>query len=170
VPIEEPDAPTHRVSSDEDRAQILAEALAHAEAQEAQYRLPLSDARPPGRWKSLLATVTFVLAGVIAAAPPSWLLADPPAPVTAGERLRGTRATLFLQAQQIEAYRMQNQRLPRSLEELPMRVPGVRFVRSNNRVYQLVAFTRNGETTVYDSTRPEEFELVAAGWIREEGS
>lgn len=153
------------VSSPEDRARLLADAVVQSETQEAKYRLRLPPTDPPGRWKSLFAMVTFMLAGVVAVGPPAWLQADPPATVTEGERVRGVRAALFLQAQQVEAYRVQNQRLPRSLNQLPIRVPGVRFVRSNNQVYQLVAFTPDGKRIVYDSTRPSEFDPVAVGWF-----
>ena len=46
-----------------------------------------------------------------------------------------------------------------------VRIPGIRFVRSNNRVYQLVAARPNGRALVYDSARPDpEFEDVENGW------
>jgi len=168
--VEGPDDDEGGVSSEEDRARLVADATVQSETQEAHYRLPLPQSKPPGRWKSPLAVFTFMLAGVIAVVPPSWLRPDAPATVTAGERVRGVRAALFLQAQQVEAYKAQNQRLPRSLGELPTRVPGVRFVRSNNQVYQLVAFTPDGRQMVYDSTRPSEFEAVPAGWFTDEGT
>ncbi len=160
---------TDGVSSPEDRARLLADAVVQSETQEAKYRLRLPPDDPPGRWKSMFAMVTFMLAGVVAVAPPTWLQPEPPATVTEGQRVRGVRAALFLQAQQVEAYRVQNQRLPRSLFQLPTRVPGIRFVRSNNQVYQLVAFTPDGRRMVYDSTRPNEFDPVAAGWFTDGG-
>ncbi len=161
------DATADEVSSPEERARLLADAVVQSYTQEAKYRIPLAETKAHGRWKSPFAMVTFMLAGVIAVAPPSWLRPEPHATVTEGERVRGVRAALFLQAHQIEAYRTRNQRLPLSLYQLPTRVPGVRFVRSNDRVYQLVALAPDGSQVVYESTRPSDFDPVAAGWFTE---
>ena len=74
-------------------------------------------------------------------------------------------AALQLQARQIEVFRARHGRLPRTLDEVPVRIPGIRFVRSNGRVYQLVAARPNGRALVYDSARPDpEFEDVENGW------
>ena len=169
--IDDLDPPTHPVSSPEDRDRLLAEALVHAELQEAQYRQPLTEAARTGQWKAPLAFVVLLLAAYIGVAPPGWVAGEPPLQVTPAALERGVVAALHLQAQQIEAFRVRNGRLPRTLEELPIRVPGVRFVRSNNRLYQLVAARPDGQALVYDSANPElAFEQIAAGWNPEPGS
>jgi len=58
------------ISSPEVRDRLLAQALAHAEMQDARYRVPFSDPRRAGRWKGAAAAVLFLVAGVFALAPP----------------------------------------------------------------------------------------------------
>lgn len=152
-------------SSEEDREAVLAEALAHAATQEAQYRQPLPETRRTGRWKAPLAFVVFGLSAVLLAFPPPWLTGDPPPTLTQGDRERGVRAALYLQAQQVEAFRVKRGRLPGSLEELDEPIPGIAFVRSNNRVFQLVTPDPAGGNLIYDSTRPtEDFRSAAGAW------
>lgn len=146
--------PVHRISRVEDRARVLAEALAHVEVQDAQYRLPMEPAERQPRWKPVAAVALFFLAGYLAFFPPVILTGARPGSVPAGERARGVRAALFLQAQQIEAYRLEHGQLPQSLQEVRVRFPGMEFVRSNSRVFQLVARRPDGEPIVYDSARP----------------
>jgi hypothetical protein len=141
------------VSTPEARARLLAEALAHAEHKEARYRVPLADARHVARLKSAAAAVLIVAAGVVAVAPPAWVQPEPPASLTEGERAQGIRLALLLQAQQVEAYRVRTQQLPASLDELPVKLDGVRYARSG-RSYQLVGFTPDGDAIVYDAADP----------------
>jgi len=139
-------------STPEERARLVAEALAHAEALDDRYRPPAT-VRPP-RWKSPLASVLLVVAGIVAIQPPS-LIAPPPRPgVPEDARTLGARASLALQASEVEALRVLNQRLP-TPDELGPPFPGVRYVRSNDRVYQLVTFGPDGRALVFDSTEPD---------------
>lgn len=140
-------------SSPEERARLVAEALADSEARDQRYRPPSEPPRDD-RWKGLLALVLFVCAGVVAVAPPGWLATEPPPAVPDAARAVGASATVYLQAQAIEAFRQRHQRLPEDLSELPGALPGVRFVRSNDRVYQLVGRGPDGRTVVFDSTEP----------------
>ena len=72
---------------------------------------------------------------------------------------------LLLQAQQVEAFRVRSQRLPNSLEELPATLPGVRYARSGNRAYQLIAYERDGNAIVYDSANPApSFRVFMSVW------
>ena len=142
-------------SSPEERDRLVAEALAHAEARDALYRPPSEI--PSRSWKGLLATVLLVLSTVLLLAPPVWLQGEAPPTVSSEDRTRGARLSLELQAHEIEAFRLRHQRLPERLEEVPTVLPGIRFVRSNVRVYQLVAYDADGRPLVYDSTRPAEF-------------
>jgi hypothetical protein len=141
------------VSTPEARARLLAEALAHAEHKEARYRVPLADQRRVSRLKSAAASVLIVAAGVVALAPPAWVQPEPPAVLSEGVRARGIRLALLLQAHQVEAYRVRTHQLPASLDDLPVKLDGVRYARSG-RSYQLVGFTPDGEAIVYDAADP----------------
>lgn len=141
------------VSTPAARARLVAEALTHAEGKEARYRVPLADTRRAARWKSAAAAAMLVLAGVVAIAPPAWVRPEPPAQLSDAARDRGIRLALLLQAQQVEAYRLRTQQLPASLDDLPMQLAGLRYVRSG-RSYQLVGFTPRGDAIVYDAADP----------------
>jgi len=159
------------VSTPEARDRLLAEALAHSELQEARYRVPFSGPRRASWWKGLAALVLFLLAGIAAVAPPEWVLPEPPAQLDAADRARGLRMALLLQAKQVEAFRVDHLRLPDSLDELAGRLPGVVFVRSGNRAYQLIAYEADGKAIIYDSANPApEFEALDSGWSYEEGA
>ena len=164
--ISDQEPPTYQISSQEDRDSIVADVLAHAALQEAQYRQPISDPVPPGLWKGPLAIVVLVLAGVLAAFPPGWLSGEWPAELTDADRLSGLTAAMHIQAEQLEAYRLRHGRLPSSLDELELSYPDVRYVRSNNRVYQLVVTGPDGRNLVYDSAQPAAgFDAVASEWL-----
>jgi hypothetical protein len=108
-----------------------------------------------------------VVAAVAAVAPPSWVRPEPPAQIDATEQARSIRSALLIQAQQIDAHRVRTQRLPNGLEELPVALPGVRYVRSGNRSFQLIAYQSDGRSIVFDSTNPApEFERLTPGWLR----
>lgn len=141
-------------STPELRDRLLAQALAHAETQDARYRVPFSDSRRSGRWKASIATILFLVAGAVAVAPPTWARPESPARIGPASREHSTRLALLLQAQQVDAYRIRFQRIPASLDELPIHLPGVRLVRSN-RAYQLVAYAGDGQRIVYDSSDPD---------------
>lgn len=166
----EPDTPVYKISRVEDRDRLLAEALAHAEAQEAQYKVLPADEPVYGRWKSPVAVLVLALAAWVALAPPGWLAgADAPRP-TEGERDRGLRAAIWMQACQVEVFRVREGRLPSHLSELPVQMTGLTLVRSNNRVYQLRGRRENGSLLVFDSARPSPAFQAAAPWIALRGS
>jgi hypothetical protein len=162
--------PTDRASRAEERERLVAEVAAMAETKDVQFqRLPPGPARR-GRWKIPVALVILLLAVTVAAFPSLWLGGESDPSPTAEELQRGLRAALYLQAEQVEVFRMREGRLPRSLDEVPVRIPGIRFVRSNNGVYQLVGFPTDGEPVVYDSARPTgEFDAIATGWLEGPG-
>jgi len=163
---EDPDVPADSISRVEDRERILADVLAHAEAQEAQYKT-LPAAEPVGgRWKLAVASLLFALAAWVALVPPAWVAgAAAPLP-TEGDQERGLRAAIYLQAQQVEAFKLREGRLPSHLSELPVEFTGLTLVRSNNRVYQIRGLRPDGVVVVYDSGRPSPaFEAAAASWI-----
>lgn len=138
----------------EDRERLLAEALAHAEEAEQQYKVAYTDEPPRGRWKTPAALGIFVLAGVLALFPPGFMLPDPLPQPTAPEIARGLRTALVIQAAQVEVYRVRHGELPNALEQVPGRLPGLRYLRSNSRVYQVVGDGPDGSVVVFDSARP----------------
>lgn len=167
--IDDPDLPVHRISRVEEREKLLAEAMAHAEAQEAQYKVIPADAPLTGLWKTPLALLIFLLAGVAGAFPPGWLAGPPLPSIQDGDVERGLRAAVYLQATQVHVFRLRNDRLPDDLGELPMRLPGLQLVKSNNRVYQILGRRPGGALLVYDSAHPSPaFASTAAGWTGEE--
>ena len=148
----------------EDGDRIVAAALAYSAMQEATYRVPVT-IRRVRRWKGMAASVIFFVALIVAASPPGFVVPDPPARLTEADRLYGVRVALILQSQQVEAFRTREQRLPDSLDEVAARFPGVRFVKSGSRLYQLVAHTAAGEAIIYDSAAPaREFAVISRSW------
>lgn len=152
--VDDSDPPIHRISRVEDRERILAEALAEAEERDQQYRITFDDGPPPARWKLPVALVGFALAAVLAVFPPGFT-SPPPLPAPNPAQLdRGLRIALYLQARQVAVFQARRGRLPADLAEVPIRLPGLRFVRSNSRVYQIVGDRADGSTLVFDSARP----------------
>ena len=167
---EDADSPVHRVSRVEDRERLLAEATAHAEAQEAQYKVLPAGEPERGRWKAPLAMLLLVLAAWVALTPPRWLAgADAPRP-TDGERDRGLRAAIWMQTRQVEVFRLRGGRLPQHLSELPAQMSGLTLVRSNNRVYQMRGRLSDGEFLVFDSAQPSPAFGAAAPWLAPPGT
>ena len=153
-------------TTDGDRDRLLAAALAQVEMQDAVYRVAGNADRTSRRWKGVLASMLIVVAMAVGVRPPGWIVPEPPAALTNADQLQGVRVTLLLQAQQIEVFQARQERLPESLAEVAVTFPGVRFVKSNNRVYQLVSYTPSGEAVLYDSaTPPSWYDRVAAEWI-----
>lgn len=154
------------VSTPESRDRLLAQTLAHAELQDARYRVPFSDPRRAARWKGAVAALLILVAATVAVAPPAWVQPEPPAELDDTGRARSIRAALLLQAQQVDAYRIRFQRLPDSLDELPHRLPGLRLVKSGNRAFQLIGYEQDGNAIIYDSADPApEFGRLVPSWL-----
>lgn len=143
---------TNDTSSPEERDRLIAEALAHAEVRDLSYRPP--SVAPTVHWKGAVGSAGLLLGTALLLLPPAWLRGESAPSVPREARDLGARAILYLQAQEIEAYRQRNHGLPARLGDLEAELPGLRFVRSNDRVYQLVAYGPDGRAVVYDSTRP----------------
>lgn len=155
-------------STPEDRDRLLAATLAHAEMREAVYRVP-AQSRRVHRWKARVATLVLLVAAWVATFPPAFLVPDAPPPLSKADQLQGVRASLLLQSQQIEAFRAREGRLPEDLSQAGAPVPGVRFVKPNNRLYQLIGYTPRGEAVVYDSSAPDAaFGTIGAWWAANE--
>lgn len=141
-------------STPEERARLVADALAHAEALDERYRPP--ETLPSPKWKGPLGSVLLLVAGLLAVRPPAPLVPPARPGVSEDARAIGARTSLALQAAEVEALRSWHQRLP-TVDELGPLLPGVRYVRSNDRVYQLVAYGPDRSTLVFDSTEPDEW-------------
>lgn len=150
----------------EERDRLLAAALAHVEMQDAIYRVPL-ESGASRRWKGLIASAVFLFALVLVGLPPAFLVPEAPPSLTVAETGGGIRMALLMQAEQIEAFRARSGRLPSSIAEVETALPGVRYVRSSNRVYQLIAYTPAGDAVVYDSSSPDpSFAATEETWSR----
>lgn len=138
----------------EDRDRLLRAALAHVEMQEAVYRVPTETSTRRRRSAGVTAAV-LVVALWVAVAPPA-ILVPPSAPgVDTADRIEGVQTALWLQVQQIEAFRVENGRLPDELSELRYPLAGMTYVRSSSRLYQVVARAPDGSPISYDSASPD---------------
>ncbi len=154
----------------EERDRLLAAAMAHAEMQEAIYRVPMATYRTR-RIKLGMAAAIALVAFFVLLRPPALLVPDAPPGLSDADRTRGMRIALLLQAQQVEAHRIEQGRLPSSLAEVAVQLPNVRFIRSNSRSYQLVVYSADGEPMVFDSTVPApEFERLRTEWVTTRGA
>jgi hypothetical protein len=154
----------------EERDRLLAAAMAHAEMQEAIYRVPTKTYRVR-HIKFGIAAVIALVAVVVSLRPPAFVVPVPPPSLSVADEVRGVRLALLLQAQQIEAHRVETGRLPTSLAEVAFELPDVRFIRTNSRSYQLVAFGSDGERVVFDSTVPSpDFGRLRDEWAPTRGS
>jgi hypothetical protein len=154
----------------EERDRLLAAAMAHAEMQEAIYRVPMATHRTR-RIKLGIAAAIALVAFFVLIRPPALLVPDAPPGLSDADRTRGMRIALLLQAQQVEAHRIEQGRLPSSLAEVAVQIPNVRFIRSNSRSYQLVVYSADGEPMVFDSTVPApEFERLRTEWVTTRGA
>lgn len=154
-----------QVSDPEDRERLVREASALSEVRDARYRLPgEADARE-APWRLVLAGLLLCTGLLFLVRPPALVRPEPAQVPSASDLDRGVRAALRAQAAQVEAFRALEGRLPETLDEVGHRFPGIRYVRSNSRVYQLVAAAPAGEAVVYDSARPQPGFDDAAPWI-----
>ena len=138
----------------EEAAKVVADAMRHAaERDEAARRRETP--RAPSRWTLLLGLLLAAYAGYLVVAPPGWVVLDPveaPSPVAEEQSLR---FAMYLQAEQIEAYRAEHGVLPPSLDALPGSPARDRFeyARDGDGFRLVAAF--GDESIVYDSLSPD---------------
>lgn len=151
------------LSSEGERASLLASVMKHdAERKDAQAAAPAL--RPKPLAPQLLALgVSTLLAVYVWFGSPAWLSADPlPLPPLAEEG-SVVRASVWLGAQQVEAFRRRNGRVPGSQEVGPL-PPGVSYERLDARHYILAGRgDRIGVT--YASGQPQDDLLRAVGEV-----
>jgi hypothetical protein len=162
-----PSSRARRVSDVAERERLVARTVADATARDTRYQGMRWQARPAVRWWKWGIAALLVVGALLALAAPPTRVAGPPLPSLSPEdRTAGLQAALVLLAGHIEAYRARTGRLPQTLEEVGGSFPGVRYVRSNNRVFQLVAVRDDGSVRVWDSADPSpERERLARRWL-----
>lgn len=138
------------VGSGKETADTLAEVLKHAAEREEAFRKKQKPQSQP-KWMLPLGINLGVLAVYLLIAPPAWVVMNPIEPPAPEEQLVGLRTAMYFTASRIEAYRLENGRLPERLEDTG--VSGADrveyFVRGTSN-YQLVGSVGT-ETVIYDS-------------------
>lgn len=150
---EDPVRPYH--AKPEAKGQETADAVAAVMKHAADRDQAARKKKPPpkqAKWMLPLGINLAVFAVYLLIAPPAWVTLDPIEGPDVATQEQSLRVAMFLQAQQIEAYRLENGQLPRSLAELsrePMS-ERVEYVPRGN-AFQLVG-TVGESALVYDST------------------
>lgn len=142
------------VSRADERDRLVAAVADHAAARDIEFRGMSGDPPRHAYWASVLAGIVLIAAGWVGLRPPAFLAGPPPPALAAADLARGAEAALLIQSWQVEVFRSRQGRLPVSLEEVGVRLPGVRYIRSDARVYQLVAEVPGGRV-IYDSALPD---------------
>jgi hypothetical protein len=166
-----PSSRARRVSDVAERERLVARTVADASARDTRYEGTPWRARPAVVWWKWGLAALLGLAAVLAlTAPPPWVSGPPLPSLSPEDRTAGLQAALVLLAGHIEAYRARTGRLPQTLEEVGGSFPGVRYVRSNNRVFQLVAVRDDGSVRVWDSADPPPVrETLTRRWLTPSG-
>lgn len=139
----------------EAKGQEAADAVAAVMKHAADREQAAKRKKPPkkqAKWMLPLGINLAVFAVYLLIAPPAWVTIDPIQGPDLAAQEQSLRVAMFLQAQQIEAYRVENGELPRTLADLS-RDPvseRVEYVPRGNS-FQLVA-TLGESALVYDST------------------
>ncbi len=147
------------LSSEMERAAAIASVLRHqAERKEAREAVQLPGRRPLLPQLTALALST-VVAVYVWFGSPSWLepRLPPPPPLEVEET--SVQAAVYIQAQQIEAYRVRNGRLPAFLEEAGPAVAGVRYTRLDARTYRIQG---HDQRVAFSYTSGEPMDSLAA--------
>lgn len=140
------------VGSGRETADTLAEVLKHAaEREEASRKKQKPQSQP--KWMLPLGINLGVLAVYLLIAPPAWVVLNPIEPPPAEQQLVGLRTAMYFTASRIEAYRMENGRLPERLEDTGAAgAEGLEYFLRGIGNYQLVG-SAGTETVVYDSSQ-----------------
>lgn len=152
-----PDPQRKGVSTSDERARALAAVLRDQKERRAgEGAVPAPSARNQ-RARLLMFVVSFGLAVYVWFGSPSWAQPYvPPAP-TPVEVEAGLRMAMYLQIQRIEVFREENGRLPRSLDEVGRRLPGVRYEQITGDVYRLRGRTDDLRLTYVSAQSSHEF-------------
>jgi len=142
------------VSRVEERDRLLDAVARDAQVRDTRFRARRSEPTRRASWASGTALLVLVAAAAVAVAPPAFLQGGSLPFATPEDLMRGTETRLLLQAWQVEVFRERQGKLPDSLGQVGTVLSGVRYIRSDARVFQLVATGPRGEPVVYDSALP----------------
>ena len=161
----------HDVSDSGDRYEALLEVLQQQKEQQARDRAREADRRASGR-QAPPAWLAVLLLGVAAwlwLFPPAALRIEPPPPQPIEQEEAALRFTMYLQAQRIRSFQQEAGRLPATLEEAGPPLPGLRYTRLHEDLYQLTGETER-LTLTYRSDLPlEDFAREAADVLGGDG-
>ena len=129
--------PKREVSEEHDRARALAAVMRdQSDRADAAFDAEMRRQRRARIRRSALIVVWVGMAYVWVGTP-SWLTVAPPPTPTIREEAQSLRLNVFLQTQQIEAYRIARGRLPYVLEEAGPPFQGMEYRRRDSRSYDL---------------------------------
>ena len=156
--------PSHDVSGSGDRYEALLEVLEHEKTQAARDRELEEAEREQSKTKRgpyWPVVVLLLITAWLWIFPPAFLSLEPPPPQPIEQEEAALRFTMYLQAQRIKAFRLEEGRLPETLEEAGPPLPGMRYARLHADLYQLTGLT-DRLTLTYRSDLPLQ-EFVGSG-------
>jgi len=98
---------------------------------------------------------------------PSWLTVEPPPAQSIVEEAQALRLNVFLQTQQIEAYRITRGRLPYVLEEAGPPFQGMEYRRRDSRTYEVSGASHRVHVRYESDSSPLDFVGQAADLLEE---
>jgi len=162
-----PSRNTHDISGSADRYETLVELLEHQTKQAAADRereLAMEELRLVRDRTSTpywLAGILLLVTAWLWLFPPAILRTDPPPPQPIEREESALRFAIYLQAQRLKAFHMEEGEYPTELEAAGPPLPGVQYLRLAPQLYQLTAATERLLLT-YRSDLPLS-EFVASG-------
>jgi hypothetical protein len=136
------------VASGQETADVVAAVLKHAAERDlASKKKAAPKARPI--WMLPLGLMMSVFAGFLLVAPPAWVVVNPIAAQAPEEQLLNVRTAIAIYGQKVETYRITNGRLPSTLAEAGVTVPGIDYT-PQGESYLLIASV-GGQDVVFNS-------------------
>ena len=129
------------VTTGQEAAEAVAAVLKHAAAKDeaAKKKTP---PKPQPIWMLPMGLTLAVLATFLLVAPPPWVVVNPIAAQTPEDAVENLRSAFFFYGQRIEQYRITNGRLPQTLAEAQITVPGLEYSVSGDN-YMLISSVGN---------------------------
>lgn len=156
----DPDGPRHEYGGT-DRYEALLEVM-EQEVEKVRGEGALGAvSRTEGKIRLVVVTLLIAALGLVQWKGDEWLGPEPIPPPSAMELEQSLRAAMYLQAQRIKAFSMQNGRLPDTLDEAGQPMPGMQYAKLGNGTYQLMGENR-GVSLTYRSDQPAA-QLLGAG-------
>lgn len=146
-----PEQPTPADRSRE-RADVLREVTEHVARKQASAQVAAPRSDGTGRMIRIVNVLILAFAGYVWLGTPSWVQVERPPGPPPEELESALRLSMYIQVQQIESFRRQNDRIPSSLQEVGPSLSGMHFQRLGRGAYRLTGI--NDEITlVYSSSQ-----------------